>query len=47
MLVVPKEEGKREERQVVVGSLEAGEAGDNDHGKEELLDVLNHDYSNS
>jgi hypothetical protein len=34
VLVVPKEESKGEERQVIVCSLEAGEAGDDNHGEE-------------
>ena len=42
MLVVPKEEGEGKERKVVVCSLEAGEASEDYHDNEELLDVLNH-----
>ena len=42
MLVVPEEEGECEERQVVVCSLEAGEAGEDNHGQEQLLYVLDH-----
>lgn len=46
MLVLPKEEGEGEQRQVVVCSLEAGKAGKDDHAQEELLDVLQHFNSN-
>ena len=42
MLVVPQEVSEGKERQVVVGSLEAGEAGKNDDGEEEFFDVLDH-----
>jgi len=42
VLVLPEEESEREERQVVVCSLEAAEAGEDDHGDEELFDVLQH-----
>ena len=42
MLVVPEEEAEGEERQIVVRSLEAGEAGEADHGEEQLFDVLDH-----
>ena len=42
MLVVPQEVCKGEEGQVVVGSLEAGEAGKHDDYQEELFDVLDH-----
>ena len=47
MFVVPEEEGEGEEGEVVVGSLEAGEAGENDDGEEEFFDVLNHDSINN
>lgn len=42
VLVLPKEEGEGEEGQVVVCSLEAAEAGEDDHGDEEFFDVLQH-----
>jgi len=42
VLVLPEEESEREERQVVVCSLEAAEAGEDDHGDEEFFDVLQH-----
>lgn len=44
MLVLPEEEGKGEERKVVVCALETGETGEGDHREEELLDVLDHSY---
>jgi len=42
VFVVPKEEGEREEREVVVSSLEAREAGQHNHGNEQFLYVLDH-----
>ena len=42
MLVVPQEVCEGKEGQVVVGSLETGEAGKHDDCQEEFLDVLNH-----
>ena len=42
VFVVPEEVGEGEEGEVVVGSFEAGEAGENDDGEEEFFDVLDH-----
>lgn len=41
-LEVPEEEGESEQRQVVVGPLKAGEAGQQYDHKEQFLDVLDH-----
>ena len=45
MFILPEEESECEERQVIVCSLEASEARDDDHSDEEFLDVLNHDVN--
>jgi hypothetical protein len=42
MFVVPQEVGEGEEGEVVVRSLETGEARQHDHGQKELLYVLDH-----
>lgn len=44
MLVVPEEEGEGEKGQVVICSLEAGKAGEDDHGEKEFLDMLDHSF---
>ena len=42
MFVLPEEESEGEEGQVVVCTLEAGEAGYDDHCDEKFLYVLDH-----
>ncbi len=42
MFIVPQEVGERKEGQVVVGSLETSEAGDQDYREEQFLYVLDH-----
>lgn len=42
MFVLPKEVSEREQGQVVVGTLEAGEAGDDDDDQKQFLDMLQH-----
>jgi len=44
VLIFPQEEGKGEERQVVICSLKAGKAGQSDHDYEHFLNVLDHLY---
>lgn len=46
MFVIPEEKGESKEREVVVCTLEAGEAGKHDHGYEQFFDVLYHFQTN-
>ena len=43
-LVVPHEIGEGEEGQIIVGSLEAGEAGECDDGEKQFFDMLGFHY---